>query len=105
MVFVAEEGARATAWDQGPAALGEAVSGGIRKQSIYTFRRGDIETYERAKGDGLEQDTMERLRVLLATGDLPRVWPELLPDIPGCGCFVRVPSRKLTPRLQRASPH
>ena len=47
--FLAEDGARATAWDQVRLRPGKLFLVGDPKQSIYAFRRADIETYERAK--------------------------------------------------------
>ncbi|TMI88475.1 MAG: hypothetical protein E6H00_12435 [Bacillati bacterium ANGP1] len=47
--FLAEDGARAPAWDQVLLRPGKLFIVGDPKQSIYAFRRADIETYERAK--------------------------------------------------------
>jgi ATP-dependent helicase/nuclease subunit A len=47
--FLAEDGARAEVWDQVRLRPGKLFLVGDPKQSIYAFRRADIETYERAK--------------------------------------------------------
>ena len=47
--FLAEDGARARAWDRVRLRPGKLFIVGDPKQSIYAFRRADIETYERAK--------------------------------------------------------
>jgi len=47
--FLAEDGARADAWRDVRAEPGRLLFVGDPKQSIYRFRRADIETYEEAK--------------------------------------------------------
>jgi ATP-dependent helicase/nuclease subunit A len=47
--FLAEDGAQASAWDEVRLRPGKLFLVGDPKQSIYAFRRADIETYERAK--------------------------------------------------------
>src|SRR5207253_8326430 len=47
--FLAEDGARARTWDEVHLRPGKLFIVGDPKQSIYAFRRVDIETYERAK--------------------------------------------------------
>ena len=59
IIFVlAEDGAQAAAWDQVRLRPGKLFLVGDPKQSIYAFRRADIETYELAK------------EVLLRSGEL-----------------------------------
>jgi ATP-dependent helicase/nuclease subunit A len=48
--FLAEAGAKAKAWRDVAIAPGKLLFVGDPKQSIYRFRRADIETYEEAKG-------------------------------------------------------
>jgi len=58
--FLAEDGAQAEKWEDVVVAPGKLFLVGDPKQSIYRFRRADIETYEKAKekleakGDGLK---------------------------------------------------
>jgi ATP-dependent helicase/nuclease subunit A len=47
--FLAEDGPRASSWDQVKLKPGRLFIVGDPKQSIYAFRRADIETYEQAK--------------------------------------------------------
>ncbi|HLW61179.1 MAG TPA: UvrD-helicase domain-containing protein [bacterium] len=47
--FLAEDGPRARSWDQVRLRPGKLFIVGDPKQSIYAFRRADIETYQRAK--------------------------------------------------------
>jgi ATP-dependent helicase/nuclease subunit A len=47
--FLAEDGSEATSWDQVRLRPGKLFIVGDPKQSIYAFRRADIETYELAK--------------------------------------------------------
>jgi ATP-dependent helicase/nuclease subunit A len=48
--FLAEDHPEAAAWDQVMLRAGKLFIVGDPKQSIYAFRRADIETYERVKG-------------------------------------------------------
>jgi len=58
--FLAEDGTQAEKWEDVVVAPGKLFLVGDPKQSIYRFRRADIETYEKAKekleakGDGLK---------------------------------------------------
>ncbi len=97
--LIASDGPAATSWHDAPIDDGRLFFVGDPKQSIYRFRRADIDLYQRAQEkfeDGLVRLTQNFRSVAPVIDWLNRVFAELLGDEPADGQVAYValePSR------------